>query len=959
MENESLPILLITANVGSVFEDPSNLLHLWIKEFLDHISARQPAFIALHLQEVGGKTYEKSMEYVQEFIKQLCESDELQGYNRIRVYLDEDYNSAEHFTALGNLYFVRSTVSHVLMWNFLTHEWDSVEGKSIHTGSIETVATKEKAKFPQQFFPECKWSRKGFLRTRWFLNGTVFDLVNIHLFHDASNLEACEEYPSVYCKSRRRALVHTLERFHKDTVNRPVPYFVFGDFNFRCDTEGVIKKLTEDLTMHRVQNTKNDSTKVQYRDATGTNVLTVGKKEFFHCDQSTFKEGWLRQFDRELESLRSILYEFPITFPPSYPYEEDPFQPVSYMATRCPAWCDRILVSPAARKLVWEHGLDDGKPGGDGAGSGANTSTVSYGIIGANVCMGDHKPVFLSFRIKTSQGIVDNCSCDTHVPRKLRVEHPIYRNSASMDSSSNNNTIVVSLSSYGSTAAGGASPSPDAALIRQLAATAAQCSDSSSSTSAVATTIIPFGPALDVAGDRFAYHHQLHYPPACPKCAARIEQCYAQNLLALEPPGTVLAAVAADGKEQSVSSGAVATAPPLAHLEPGQAAGPLELLSQACFRYQHPLVSINVFDTDSNLNVCMCALYCNAGGDAGKGAAAARNGDGKERAGGGSPTICPNCRNIIKHQPVEHRKTLISRRMMLANDVIVNRIDTHYLNTYSMPPGGGAGAYSNGAGGQQQQQQQFEPYTPESAESHSPLPESSDSSKASHSTIPTNDSDGPAEGDGRRAGSKSVPTGKEPAGVEQRGGGSKSETDLPYSIAPGPTSDAKRSQTSQQHQQQQQQQQQQQHRGAKLTDGGSFGGVSPRQLMSRLEKLKRLADERRKQYGEWTRSFSQSDTSAKQTKASCTTATTTDAPSNDEPVPTVDSSAAEPAESALLVRSANSNNHFNSHHHRHEEPAAAAAAVASAASTANVTSSIAIRRDSVIANCCRGMCTIL
>uniref|UniRef100_A0A182SL07 Inositol polyphosphate-related phosphatase domain-containing protein n=1 Tax=Anopheles maculatus TaxID=74869 RepID=A0A182SL07_9DIPT len=98
MENESLPILLITANVGSVFEDPSNLLHLWIKEFLDHIAAQQPAFIALHLQEVGGKTYEKSMEYVQEFIKQLCESDELRDYNRIRVYLDEDYNSAEHFT---------------------------------------------------------------------------------------------------------------------------------------------------------------------------------------------------------------------------------------------------------------------------------------------------------------------------------------------------------------------------------------------------------------------------------------------------------------------------------------------------------------------------------------------------------------------------------------------------------------------------------------------------------------------------------------------------------------------------------------------------------------------------------------------------------------------------------------------------------------------------------------------
>lgn len=42
------------------------------------------------------------MEYVQEFIKVLCESDVLKDYNRIRVYLDEDYNSAEHFTVRIN-----------------------------------------------------------------------------------------------------------------------------------------------------------------------------------------------------------------------------------------------------------------------------------------------------------------------------------------------------------------------------------------------------------------------------------------------------------------------------------------------------------------------------------------------------------------------------------------------------------------------------------------------------------------------------------------------------------------------------------------------------------------------------------------------------------------------------------------------------------------------------------------
>lgn len=136
--------------------------------------------------------------------------------------------------ALGNLYFIEKSLSTVKIWNFLTHEWEAVEGKSVHTGNIEAVATKEKAKFPQHFFPECKWSRKGFLRTRWEINGTVFDMINIHLFHDASNLAASEESPSVYCKSRRRALVYTLERsvevfflfsfFFNQNLNKKMPF---------------------------------------------------------------------------------------------------------------------------------------------------------------------------------------------------------------------------------------------------------------------------------------------------------------------------------------------------------------------------------------------------------------------------------------------------------------------------------------------------------------------------------------------------------------------------------------------------------------------------------------------------------------------------------------------------------------------------------------------------------------
>lgn len=56
------------------------------------------------MQEVGGKTYEKSMEYVQKFIQMLCEAKDFQDFDRIRVFLDEDYNSAEHFTVSYTYY---------------------------------------------------------------------------------------------------------------------------------------------------------------------------------------------------------------------------------------------------------------------------------------------------------------------------------------------------------------------------------------------------------------------------------------------------------------------------------------------------------------------------------------------------------------------------------------------------------------------------------------------------------------------------------------------------------------------------------------------------------------------------------------------------------------------------------------------------------------------------------------
>lgn len=386
MDSKTVPFLLVTANVGSIFEDPEQMLQLWADEFLATVSRLDPKFIALHCQEVGGKNYEKSMKHVQDFINLLTSNNELRLFGKSRIFLDEDYSSAENFTALGNLYFIHESIKDVLIWDFKDMKFVPVEGKEIYTGNIETVVTKEKAKFPQDFFPECKWSRKGFMRTRWSLHGTVFDMMNIHLFHDASNFIAMEEYPSVYCKNRRRALEHTLQRFHNDSYGH-APYFLFGDFNFRTDTDGVIKKLTEGLKTTRIQNNKNgDFTKLQYTNDDSQLILTVGKKEFRHSDhQAVFVQNtdtWLKQFDKEVEAFENYVTEFDVAFPPSYPFEENVSEGANYMVTRCPSWCDRVLLSHSAKHLVNEKGF------------------IEYGLIGRNTCMGDHKPIYLRIDLK-------------------------------------------------------------------------------------------------------------------------------------------------------------------------------------------------------------------------------------------------------------------------------------------------------------------------------------------------------------------------------------------------------------------------------------------------------------------------------------------------------------------------------------------------------------------------------
>uniref|UniRef100_A0A3B4YC40 inositol-polyphosphate 5-phosphatase n=1 Tax=Seriola lalandi dorsalis TaxID=1841481 RepID=A0A3B4YC40_SERLL len=356
-------ILLVTANVGSLFEDPENLQKTWLREFYQTVQSHKPHFLAVHCQEVGGKNYEESMSHVDSFVKELLSSDAMKEYSRARVYLDENYKSQEHFTALGSFYFIHESLKNIHQFDFKAKKFKKVVGKETCSETLESTPSLEKEKFPQDYFPECKWSRKGFIRTRWALADCAFDLVNIHLFHDASNLVAWEKSPSVYSGTRQKALGYVLDRI-TDQRYEKVPYFVFGDFNFRLDSKQVIEV-----------------------------VLQLEKKLFNYVNQDVFRENngtSLLEFDKELSMFKDRLHELEISFPPSYPYSEDSNQGKQYMNTRCPAWCDRILMSSSARDLVLKPENEE--------------KSIVYDNIGPNVCMGDHKPVFLSFRITAGAG---------------------------------------------------------------------------------------------------------------------------------------------------------------------------------------------------------------------------------------------------------------------------------------------------------------------------------------------------------------------------------------------------------------------------------------------------------------------------------------------------------------------------------------------------------------------------
>ncbi|KAJ7385542.1 Type I inositol 1,4,5-trisphosphate 5-phosphatase [Desmophyllum pertusum] len=359
MGEHVLPVLLITANVGSVFENRDGLEEHWIRETLGTITRLKPKFVALHFQESGGKdSGEESLKNVKDFTRIfLGQSQVKDKFDKVRAWFDQDYHRQEQYTALGCVYLVSKSLDDVSLWNFEDSTFRKVEGEETCVGCLTDVPFVEKEKFPLDFFPKFKWSRKGFMRTRWKINKCVFDLLNIHLFHDASNLISIEMTPSMYSKNRKRALDHVLDRLLESSTPL-VPHMIFGDFNFRLDNKRVVESLCAGLPQQHIRKEgETTPSKIIYRDRKKAEkvFLTLEPRIFKFHDQSIFRNHNGKRFskyNREFDVFKDRLFEFDISFFPSYPFSENVKETTIYGDSRCPSWCDRIFLSHSSRAII-------------------------------------------------------------------------------------------------------------------------------------------------------------------------------------------------------------------------------------------------------------------------------------------------------------------------------------------------------------------------------------------------------------------------------------------------------------------------------------------------------------------------------------------------------------------------------------------------------------------------------
>jgi len=310
--------LLITANVGSLFENLEKFIEPWLNQLSQKLADLRPDFVALHMQEVGGKNYKESMQSITPFFKKFLDNEIIKKYDKYLICVDSDFTDESTFTSLSNIYLIHNSVdvNDAQLFDFMENKFFNFESKLIFTGNLKDNNLIYKERFAKDLFKEFAWSRKGFLQTRWKINNRILDLVNIHLFHDPSNLIALNSTPSIYSEYRRRALEYSIKRIKCNQIGSETSYLaVFGDFNFRLDLASLIDNYANKKDSIEIKDQNNKLSRLICK-LTDQNIFTIEEKTFkWHNDftvQSVKND--LLKYDIELSMCNEPLFELEKTF---------------------------------------------------------------------------------------------------------------------------------------------------------------------------------------------------------------------------------------------------------------------------------------------------------------------------------------------------------------------------------------------------------------------------------------------------------------------------------------------------------------------------------------------------------------------------------------------------------------------------------------------------------------------
>jgi hypothetical protein len=152
-------------------------LPIWFDELLGKVDAARPDFVALHCQEVGGKSQSAVQpREVDEFVDKLTARLRERAYDRSLCVVDTDARNDQRYTALGNLYFVRKYEAatdtdanadsskhetttngkyEAATWNFYERRFEPLRANVAHafSGCVDEVAYAQKERFTPDLYP--------------------------------------------------------------------------------------------------------------------------------------------------------------------------------------------------------------------------------------------------------------------------------------------------------------------------------------------------------------------------------------------------------------------------------------------------------------------------------------------------------------------------------------------------------------------------------------------------------------------------------------------------------------------------------------------------------------------------------------------------------------------------------------------------------------------------------------